>query len=209
MKKVVTIMVVLMVCSIAFAQSGINVIGGINYSTVSGDELEELDGSIADNLMGFRFGVEQTLTNGLIAGAIYSQRGFSSSDSESDEYGEYSSDNEMTLNYLAGYVLKPFPIQTGVDILAGAELGYFLNGKVKTEFCYDGDCESDTEDIDGDDWEDADSNKIDYGIVVGGRYAINQQISLVGTYFFGLANLDDDDFEMKNRSFQINVSYGF
>ena len=114
MKKVVTIMVVLMVCSIAFAQSGINVIGGINYSTVSGDELEDVD-----NLMGFRFGVEQTLTNGLIAGAIYSQRGFSSSDSESDEYGEYSYDNEITLNYLAGYVLKPFPIQTGVDILAG------------------------------------------------------------------------------------------
>ncbi|MBC8213421.1 MAG: PorT family protein [Candidatus Marinimicrobia bacterium] len=202
MKKVVTIMVVLMVCSMAFAQSGLNAIGGINYSTVAGDDVEN-----ADNLLGFRFGVEKTLTNGLIAGAIYSQRGFS--DSESDEYGEYSYDNEITLNYLAGYVLKPFPIQTGVDILAGAELGYFLNGKVKTEFCYDGDCESDTEDIDGDDWEDEDSNKIDYGIVVGGRYAINQQISLVGTYFFGLANLDDDDFEMKNRSFQINVSYGF
>ncbi|MDP6935989.1 MAG: outer membrane beta-barrel protein, partial [Candidatus Marinimicrobia bacterium] len=161
-----------------FAQSEMTVIGGINYSTIAGDDVE---GDV-ENLMGFRFGVQQNLANGLIAGATYSQRGFSSSDSESDEYGEYSYDSEFTLNYLTGYVLKPFPVQTGIDILAGAELGYFLNGKFKAEFCYDGDCESDTENIDGDDWDDMDGNKLDYGLVFGGRYAINSQMSIVGTY---------------------------
>ena len=205
MKKLLTIVMVLIFGSMTFAQSGLNAVGGINYSTVAGDDDED-----TDNLLGFRFGVEKTLTNGLIAGATYSQRGFSTSDSESDEYGESSYDNEFTMNYLTGYVLRPFPVQTGIDILAGAELGYFLNGKVKAEFCYEGDCESDSEVIDGDDWEDDDNNRIDYGIVVGGKYAINQQISIVGTYFFGLANLfDDDDFEMSNRSFQINMSYSF
>ena len=194
-------MMVLMVCSMAFAKSGLNAIGGINYSTVAGDDVED-----ADNLMGFRFGVEKTLTNGLIAGAIYSQRGYSYSLSEDFE----SFDFKSTFNYLAGYVLKPFPMQTGIDILAGAELGYFLNGKFEFKECEYDDCYSNTENIDGDDWEDEDGNRIDYGIVVGGRFAINQQISLVGTYFFGLANLfDEDDFEIKNRSFQINVSYGF
>jgi hypothetical protein len=77
----------------------------------------------------------------------------------------------------------------------------------------DGDCESNTNDIDGDDWEDMNGNSIDYGIVVGGKYTINKQISLVGTYFFGLANLNDADKgdadELKNRSFQINVSFVF
>jgi len=197
-------MAVLMVYSMAYAQSGLNAVGGINYSKVVGDDTEDVD-----NLMGLRFGVEKTLLNGLIAGAVYSQRGYSIS-YEEDDYDEYSYDTEMTLNYLAGYVLKPFPMQTGIDILAGVELGYYLNGKIKTKFCYEGDCDSDTENIDGDDWGDADGNRIDYGIVVGGRYAINYQISLVGTYFFGLANLfDEDGFELKNRSIQINVSYAF
>ena len=179
----------------------VNIIGGITYSTVEGDDVED-----AENLLGFRFSIENTLTNGYIVGATYSQRGSSSSDSESSVYGKYSYDNEVTLNYLTGYVLKPFPIRTGIDFLAGAELGYFLNGKAKSEYCYNGDCESNTNDIDGDDWEDMNGNNIDYGIVVGGEYTINKQISLVGTYFFGLANLDDDA-EVNNRSFQIYFRY--
>ena len=98
--------------------------------------------------------------------------------------------------------------QTNNDIgrVFSAELGYFLNGKAKSEYCYNGDCESNTNDIDGDDWEDMNGNNIDYGIVVGGEYTINKQISLVGTYFFGLANLDDDA-EVNNRSFQIYFRY--
>jgi hypothetical protein len=180
----------------------INIIGGITYSTFEGDDVKD-----AENLLGFSFGVEKSLANGLIAGATYSQRGSSSSYSESSEfYGGYSNDNELTLNYLTGYVLKPFPIRTGIDFLTGAELGYFLNGKAKSEYCYNGDCESNTNDIDGDDWEDMNGNNIDYGIVVGGKYTINKQISLVGTYFFGLANLNDDA-EVNNRSFQIYFRY--
>ena len=188
----------------------VNIIGGITYSTIEGD-----DAGDAENMLGFRFGVEKRLANGLIAGATYSQRGASYSYSESsDSYGNfYSYNEELTFNYLTGYVLKPFPIQTGIDFLAGAELGYFLNGKIKSEYCYYGDCESNTNDIDGDDWEDMNGNSIDYGIVVGGKYTINKQISLVGTYFFGLANLNDADKgdadELKNRSFQINVSFVF
>ena len=47
---------------------------------------------------------------------------------------------------------------------------------------------------------------IDYGIVFGGRYAINEQMSLVGTYYFGLAEATDDISD-KHQGFQINISY--
>jgi len=49
-------------------------------------------------------------------------------------------------------------------------------------------------------------NMIDYGIVFGGRYAINEQMSLVGTYYFGLAEATDDISD-KHQGFQINISY--
>ena len=61
-----------------FTQSNMTLVGGINYSTIAGNDVE---GDV-ENLMGFKFGVQQNLENGLIGGLTYSQRGFSSSDSE-------------------------------------------------------------------------------------------------------------------------------
>ena len=179
----------------------VNILGGITYSTMAGDGIED-----AENLIGFRFGIENELVNGPIVGATFSQRGYSSS----ERYGEESYDGELTLNYLTGYALFRTSLSPVFDLVIGPEFGYFLNGEVKNNWCYYGDCESDTQDIDSDDWEDMGGNNIDYGIVFGGKHTINKQISLVGTYFFGLANLntdDKDDYEVKNRSFQIYLSY--
>ena len=58
----------------------------------------------------------------------------------------------------------------------------------------------------GDDWDDMDGNKIDFGLVLGGRYTINEQMSVVGTYYFGLAEWADD-LDATNRSIQIGLSY--
>ncbi len=199
-----------------FAQSGFNFVGGINYSTVSGD-VEDIEN--LENLMGFRFGLEKLLANGLIATATYSQRGFSwgYDDSYYDEYWGWvtdKGDTDITINYLSISLQKPFPIQPNINFIAGGEFGYFYNAKLKYSYTYEDDedyfSDSGTEEMDGDDWEDENGNKIDYGLVVGGRYSINQQITLVGTYFLGLANLNDDSDEvLNNRSFQFNLSYAF
>ena len=223
MKKIVTI--ILMMSSIVFTQSGVRIIGGITYSSLAGDDFSEAlieDISIDVNnesIMGFRFGAETTLANGLIGGATYSQRGFSFSASETlYEGGEIlnvSLDADYKFGYLTGYLIKPFPFKEGIDLLAGAEIGYFRNLemkiKMKGEVCYGGDCEQVNEnnnvDMDADDWQDAaDGNMIDYGIVFGGRYAINEQMSLVGTYYYGLAEATDDISD-QHRGFQINISY--
>ena len=97
-------------------------------------------------------------------------------------------------------------MQSGIDLLIGGEIGYFIDAKGKWKECYYNDCESDTETIDVDDWEDADNNMIDYGLVFGARYAINEQMYLYGTYYWGLALLNED-IESNNRGFQINISY--
>ena len=181
----------------------------------------ERNGNIDVNnksIMGLRFGAEKTLENGLIAGITYSQRGFSFSASESINIEEVnvniSIDADYKFAYLTGYVLNPFPFKEGIDLLAGAEIGYFRNLEMKAkiigEVCYDGNCEpipgatqNINEDMDADDWQDdADGNMMDYGIVFGGRYAINEQMSLVGTYYFGLGE-GTDEISDKHRGFQI------
>lgn len=194
-----------------FAQSEMTVIGGINYSTVAGDDVE---GDV-ENLRGFRFGVQKNLENGLIGGLTYSQRGFSSSDKISDydnSSGQMTlkTETEFKVNYLTAYVLKPIPMQTGIDFLVGGELGYFMSARSEWSTTYEDDddyySESGSENYDGDDWDDQDGNKLDFGLVFGGRYTINEQMSVVGTYYFGLAELFDD-IEINNRSIQIGLSY--
>ena len=140
----------------------------------------------------------------MIAGATYTQRGALYSDSADG----MDMDVTFKINYLTGYVTKPFPMQPGFDLFAGMEVGYFLGANLKVKACYDGDCESEDEDYDGDDWADnLDGNMIDYGLVVGGQYTINQQMSIVGTYYFGLSSINTED-DLKNSGLTINIAYG-
>ena len=197
-KMIITIMLI----TGLFAQSNMTLVGGVNYATFGGSD-NELEGVSPDNLLGFRFGLQQNLANGLISGATYTQRGALYSETEEGA----SIDVTFKVNYLTTYVLKPFPMQPGFDLLAGMEVGYFLGANMELKFCNDGDCESEDEDVDGDDWDDMDNNKIDYGLVVGGQYNINQQMSIIGTYYLGLSSWADED-DITNSGLTINIAYG-
>ncbi len=177
---------------------GPNLIGGFNYSTIAGDDITNVD-----NLFGFKFGIE-SVDNNVIAGLTFSQRGFATS-SEPDD-----SEYEIKLNYITGYLSFRFVLNQEIALLLGPELGLFLNGKAKAKDCYNGYCESNTEDIDGDDWDDLGGNRVDIGFTFGGRFSVNEQISIVGAYFLGMNDLTDGEFfpEAQNRSFQIYLSYG-
>jgi len=184
-----------------FSQSGLYVIGGITNSIVDGEDVTK----DVDYLMGFKFGIERIHENGLIAGAAYTQRGFSES---RDLFGIIERDSKHNTNYLSGYILKLFPVSSNIDLLVGGEVGYFLSAKSKTKTCIDNECESETETIDGKDWKEFDNNMIDYGLILGSRYTINKKLYLFGTYYWGLAQLNNDD-EVRHRGLQINLSYAF
>ena len=184
-----------------FSQSGLYVTGGITNSIVDGEDVTK----DVDYLMGFKFGIERIHENGLIAGAAYTQRGFSES---RDLFGIIERDSKHNTNYLSGYILKLFPVSSNIDLLVGGEVGYFLSAKSKTKTCIDNECESETETIDGKDWKEFDNNMIDYGLILGSRYTINKKLYLFGTYYWGLAQLNNDD-EVRHRGLQINLSYAF
>jgi len=98
-------------------------------------------------------------------------------------------------------------MQPGFDLFAGVEVGYFLGAKLGIEVCYDGDCESEDEDLDGDDWDDMDGNKLDFGLIFGGSYSINEQMSVVGTYYLGLSSINTEK-DIKNSGLTINLAFG-
>ena len=183
----------LLVCMIlgSLVSAKAKVIGGITYSNVSGNDVEKEFGLDPENLLGFKVGFEITSpSNGLITGAAFSQRGFSLS--------ENPVSLKWKVNYLTGFILKPIPIQPGIDFLVGGEAGYYIGGNL--ELCFDGEC--DDEDIDSEDWDDMFGGQMmDFGPVFGLRYEISKTMSLNGTYYFGLTEWGDD-MDPKNRGFQ-------
>ena len=72
--------------------------------------------------------------------------------------------------------------------------------------CIESDCTSESEDIDIDDWKDEmDGNMIDYGMIIGGKIPLNENISINGTYYYGLNDLSSETV-LQNRSYQIYLS---
>ena len=149
-----------------------------------------------ENQQGFKLGIEKLLDNNLISGMTFSQRGY--------RVENGTSELEMQLNYLTGYLLKPQSVSTNLDLLLGFEVGYFLNGKMK--MCIESDCTSESENIDSDDWKDEmDGNMIDYGIVIGGKIPLNEKLSINGTYYYGINDISSESL-VQNRSYQIYLS---
>jgi len=81
-----------------------------------------------------------------------------------------------------------------------------MSGKMKIKVCvsYEGEseCDSATEKIKGNNME----NRVDYGIEMGARYHLNHKTSIIGTYYYGLNNISEDE-DIFNRSFQIYATY--
>ena len=191
MKKIMILTIMMLLPATIVAQSGYTLVGGFNMSTFGGDDAPDE----ADNLMGFKIGIQQTIANGLIATYSFTQRGYEYS-------GNYYS-GEMKLNYLSASIVKPFSMGPGFDFLAGGDIGYFLGGESEScfDYGYGNNCTS--VDIDSDDLD----SSFDFGLEIGARYKVNNQIGIVGTYYLGLKNVLDKDMDATNRSFQIYATY--
>mgnify|MGYP001253187132 CR=1 FL=1 len=46
----------------------------------------------------------------------------------------------------------------------------------------------------------------DFGFVFGGKYHLNSQMALIGTYYLGLGEINED-VDTTNRGFQFNISF--
>ena len=149
-------------------------------------------------------------------GLLVASKGFKVDEKES--YQGQTMEMKSKLNLL--YIDVPIALKgkinvddkTNLFLSAGPYLGFGLTGKLKSEYSYNGETESDEEDIKfGSDEEEDDLQRLDYGLIFGaGVESGHFQFSL--NYGLGLAdisNVADDDSKIKNKVVSVSVAYRF
>jgi len=172
--------------SLAFTQDT-HFIGGFTISTADGGDIEDVE-----NIKGLRVGVENTKLSDYVTGVAYVQRGF-----VVDGFGK---ELEYKLNFLTAYVYKPvYKFSPQLDLVVGGEMGVFSNGNIDND-------NNEDENINFEDWADMGGHLLNYGLFLGGRYYIDEKMSLVGTYYWALDEFWDD-VDLTSRSIQIYIKF--
>jgi len=172
--------------SLAFTQDT-HFIGGFTISTADGGDIEDVE-----NIKGLRVGVENTKLSDYVTGVAYVQRGF-----VVDSFGK---ELEYKLNFLTAYVYKPvYKFSPQLDLVVGGEMGVFSNGNIDND-------NNEDENINFEDWADMGGHLLNYGLFLGGRYYIDEKMSLVGTYYWALDEFWDD-VDLTSRSIQIYIKF--
>ena len=126
----------------------------------------------------------------LIVGAGYHPRGYTYEFTNS--FTGTKVESETQIDMLDVWATLPYPINDRAILQAGFLLGTCLGGTQKID-----DDEQDLEDIEG---------ELDYGIILGGGYAITENIGINIGYYIGLAEFDE---MMKFNGLVFNVGYTF
>lgn len=204
MKKIATLALLLSIVfgqnnafSSIFSTEGLKITGGITYSKWVGDDMDDVDD--VNWITGTSFGLEKMLPIGLVGGVTFTQRGVEMKEDETEYY--YSSKIKTKINYFTIYSQYPISLG-GFNAFIGGEVGFFNKAKIKVTI--DGD--SETETVDRDEWEDGDFKLFDYGLLVGAEMDANPNLSIRGSFYYGLADLNED-LSVKNGSFKVALIY--
>ncbi|MDC0881855.1 outer membrane beta-barrel protein [Candidatus Marinimicrobia bacterium] len=123
----------------------------------------------------------------LIVGFGYHPRGY-----KYKATGDYAVEADYQIDMLDFWATVPYPVSDRAILQAGFLVGTCLGGKVTI----DGD-DTDLEDIEG---------EPDFGIMLGGGFAITEQVGVNCGYYIGLAEFDD---QMKFNGLIFNLGYNF
>jgi len=123
----------------------------------------------------------------LIVGFGYHPRGYTYKAT-----GDYAVEADYQIDMLDFWATVPYPISDRAILQAGFLVGTCLGGKVTI----DGD-DTDLEDVEG---------EPDFGIMLGGGFAITEQVGVNCGYYIGLAEFDD---QMKFNGLIFNLGYNF
>ena len=105
-------------------------------------------------------------------------------------------DTELKLNYINAPVLLQYMVNDGFRLQTGPQIGFLVSSKRET-----GDLELDVSDS---------FNSVDISWAFGAGYIFKSGIGIDARYNLGLTDIsDDNDFEAKNRVFQLGVFYQF
>ena len=110
--------------------------------------------------------------------------------------GKIADDNSLNLNYLNVPVMLQYMVNDGFRLQTGPQIGFLISAEREI-----GDVEIDVDDV---------YDAVDFSWSFGAGYLFSNGLGIDARYNLGLNNIsDDDDFEAKNRVFQIGLFYQF
>jgi len=187
MKKIilVTAMAVFVLTSVNAQDIKFGAKAGLNFSSISGDKISELDIGITT---GFNFGVLAEIPISekfsFQPELMYSGQGYA---------GE-ALDEIVALNYLNIPLMGKYYLTKGLSLEAGPQIGFLLSAK------------NDDTDV-----KDA-FNTVDFGVNFGLGYKFDNGLNFGVRYNLGLSDINNiDGFTDKNKNgvFQLSVGYFF
>lgn len=177
---------------------------GVNFASLSGDDLDDLDG-----LTGFHVGgVAEVLFSDKFS--LQPEIFYSAQGAKSEYTGAYIDSFEvktkLKLDYINIPVIAKYYVTRELSIEAGPQIGFLVSAKQKIKVSGGGDSESDSVDL-------KDYYKgLDFGLGLGLGYKFENGLNFSARYNIGLSNVSDedsDDFSIKNNVFQLSVGYMF
>jgi len=157
--------------------------GGLNFSSISGDNTSELDIGITTD---FNFGVFAEIPISekfsFQPELMYSGQG----------YAGKGADEIVVLNYLNMPLMGKYYVTKGLSLEVGPQIGLLLSAKNKS--------------VDVKDY----YNDLDFGVNFGLGYKLNNGLNFGVRYNLGLSdinNIDNSSNKNKNGVFQVSIGY--
>ena len=205
MKKI-TLLLILIATVNAQNVMGLTISGGLNQSNQNTEEgTDVID---INYISGYNFSIEKSFGIARF-GVGLNQRGVKL---ETDVTGDGSSEgvsvfinSEQTLNYLSLHAVL-YEIQEKICVFGGVQLGKGLGGEVKMKMSWTnfGQDEQlmyrESEDIDAEDME------LEYGLLFGGDYMINEKNGVRASYYKGLSDIREDS-KTKNNTISVSLLF--
>ena len=205
MKKIILIPILTLFCFMANAQDkstkGLDVSfglkGGLNFSMITGDDTDGLDGRIA-----FHIG----MVNEIPISDKFSFQPEILYSSQGDKMSIDDIDIDFNFDYLNFPMLAKYYVAEGFSLEAGPQIGILLSSKVEG-----GGASIDLKDV---------MKGIDFGLDFGLGYKFENGINFAARYTLGLSNIVEDgtilgeevdasDTKNYNNVFQLSVGYFF
>ncbi|MBZ9651565.1 porin family protein [Psychroflexus montanilacus] len=184
--------------------------GGINLSTISGDNVSNYETRTSMNIGGY--GLYKILPKfGIQAELLYSEQGFSNEFSDIDQTTneEIDIDEILRMQYINLPVLLSYNVVENLWVEGGVQVGYLVDAELEQETVRLGDTQqliSETENINQNDRYES----VDFALAGGLRYKLNQNFMVQARYTNGITDVDKETpGDQYNSIFSFSVGFVF
>lgn len=184
----------------------IGVKAGVNFSTITGDDIDDLDSRTSFNA-GLYLEIPLSERFSFQPEVLYSGQGFTIRRIDQENAFDTDDNIEYQLSYIQVPLLAKLYLVEGLSIEAGPQFGFKINEEIDTEPVSGG---GDTV-IDPDD---STIKNFDTSVALGAGYKFNNGFFLSARYTHGLTNIYKDDtifenVDAKNAVWQFGVGFAF